>query len=67
MIGKLPTVLEYNKYAEKIQSSSKDTFRYLNFHTIPEYVSKGDKINLGADYSNIVAKESQRLQNLTTK
>lgn len=41
--GKLPTVPEYLAYADKIQATAKDTFRYLNFNQLPDYVEKADK------------------------
>ena len=64
LLGKLPSVSEYQKYASKIQSSAKDTFRYLNFDTIPEFVSKGKEAQLGTEYSKIVQKEVARLKTL---
>lgn len=48
--GKLPTVQEYLKYADKIQTTSADTYRYLNFDQLSEYVEKGKNADLGADY-----------------
>ena len=53
--------MEYQKYAAKIQESANDTFRYLNFDKIPEYVSKGNAADLGSDYSSIVKKEVEKL------
>jgi aconitate hydratase 2/2-methylisocitrate dehydratase len=59
--GQLPSVAEYAKYANKIQESASDTFRYLNFDRIPDYVSKGGKADLGSDYRSIVQKEAAKL------
>lgn len=49
--GKLPTVAEYQKYAAKINETKNDTFRYLNFDKLSEYVSKGNTAEMGADVS----------------
>ena len=38
--GKLPTVEEYMEYAAKIDSMSDDIYRYMNFHTMKNYVDK---------------------------
>ena len=60
--GKLPSVAEYLKYAAKIQTTAKDTFRYLNFDHIPDFVAKGKGADLGTDYTTIVQKEVARLK-----
>lgn len=44
--GKLPTVDEYMKYSNQIQATAKDTFRYLNFNTLPDYVTKANTAKL---------------------
>jgi len=62
--GKLPTVEEYNKYADKIQQSAKDTFRYLNFDQIPEYVSRAATVDLGVEYKTAFEKELEKLKSL---
>ena len=59
--GKLPTVAEYAKYATKISASAKDTFRYLNFDQLDEYVKAGAAADLGSDYKGALAKEVERL------
>ena len=46
MLGKLPTPDEYLKYAQKIDSKAAETYRYLNFDELPEYVMQADKISL---------------------
>ena len=47
--GKLPSVDEYQKYASKINETSADTFRYLNFDRLSEYVEKGKTADLGPE------------------
>ncbi len=60
--GKLPTVAEYLKYSDRIQATAKDTFRYLNFDRLPDFVAKANKADLGAEYPGLLAKEVQRLK-----
>ena len=36
IIGKLPTVAEYLEYAKQIDATAADTYRYLNFHRMPQ-------------------------------
>lgn len=60
--GRLPTVQEYQKYAEKIHATAKDTFRYMNFDKLPEYADAAKNVDLGSEYSTILQKEVNRLQ-----
>ena len=53
--GKLPSVDEYQKYASKIKETSADTFRYLNFHRLNEYVEKGKSADLGPEVSKLTS------------
>lgn len=55
--GKLPSVEEYMKYAAKINETSKDTFRYLNFDQLSEYSDVASKVVLGDEYKNTLDKE----------
>lgn len=47
--GKLPSVEEYQKYASKINETAADTFRYLNFDQLGEYVAKGKTAEMGEE------------------
>ncbi len=60
--GKLPSVGEYLKYADKIGATAKDTFRYLNFDQLPDYVAKGKNADLGGEYQSNLQKEIDRLK-----
>jgi aconitate hydratase 2/2-methylisocitrate dehydratase len=42
--GRLPTVEEYMEYAEKINATAADTYRYLNFHKMEQYTKKADNV-----------------------
>jgi aconitate hydratase 2/2-methylisocitrate dehydratase len=44
IIGKLPTPDEYQQYAQKINATAADTYRYLNFHKMPQYTQKADEV-----------------------
>ncbi len=46
VIGKLPTPAEYMEYASKIDSMSKDIYRYMNFDRMGEYSKEAEKINV---------------------
>jgi len=62
--GKLPTKEVYLQYASKIDATAKDTYRYLNFDSMQEYVEKGKKVNLGSEYKGYFDKEVARLRAL---
>ena len=64
IVGKLPSVQEYLMYSDKIQSTAQDTFRYLNFDKIPDYVKKGENVNLGTEYASTLKGEISRLDQL---
>ena len=51
-------------YSDKIQSTAQDTFRYLNFDKIPDYVKKGENVNLGTEYASTLKGEISRLDQL---
>ncbi len=60
--GKLPSVAEYLKYSDRIHATAKDTFRYLNFDRLPDFVAKANSVDLGPEYAGLLAKEVQRLK-----
>ena len=53
IVGKLPSVQEYLMYSDKIQSTAQDTFRYLNFDKIPDYVKKVENVTKGVDWMSM--------------
>jgi aconitate hydratase 2/2-methylisocitrate dehydratase len=57
--GKLPTPEEYAKYADQISATKSDTFRYLNFDKMEDFVSAGEKADLGSDFQEILSKATQ--------
>ncbi|MGY2575227.1 bifunctional aconitate hydratase 2/2-methylisocitrate dehydratase [Vibrio sp. C8] len=44
IIGRIPTKEEYLQYAEQINATAADTYRYLNFHRMAEYTKKADTV-----------------------
>ncbi|KAL7549971.1 hypothetical protein ACHAWF_013225 [Thalassiosira exigua] len=44
--GKLPTVEEYMAYMTKVDATAADTYRYLNFDELPEFVDASDKVEI---------------------
>lgn len=44
--GRLPTVEEYLKYMEEVNSTAADTYRYLNFNELPEFVKSADTVEI---------------------
>jgi aconitate hydratase 2/2-methylisocitrate dehydratase len=46
IVGKLPTIEEYMKYATRLDSMAPDLYRYLNFNEIKTYVTKAAKASL---------------------
>ena len=56
--GRLPTVEEYLKYMEKINPSAADTYRYLNFDKLPEFVNRADSVEVSAEMKEAAKKLS---------
>ncbi|WP_282177241.1 bifunctional aconitate hydratase 2/2-methylisocitrate dehydratase [Vibrio nereis] len=44
ILGRIPTKEEYLEYAEQINATAADTYRYLNFHTMEQYTKKADTV-----------------------
>ncbi|MGF1842935.1 bifunctional aconitate hydratase 2/2-methylisocitrate dehydratase [Vibrio clamense] len=44
ILGRIPTKEEYLEYAEKINETAADTYRYLNFHKMGQYTEKADTV-----------------------
>ena len=43
ILGKIPTMAEYMKYADSINTMADDVYRYLNFNEMESYMSAADK------------------------
>ncbi|WKY57594.1 bifunctional aconitate hydratase 2/2-methylisocitrate dehydratase [Vibrio sp. SNU_ST1] len=44
ILGRIPTKEEYLAYADKINATAADTYRYLNFHKMGQYTDKADTV-----------------------
>ena len=44
--GKLPSVETYMKYMKDVNATAADTYRYLNFDQLPEYVNKASQVEI---------------------
>lgn len=44
--GELPSVDKYMEYMAKVDSTASDTYRYLNFDELPEFVDASDKVEI---------------------
>ena len=54
MLGHLPSKEEYLKYFAGLQASAADTYRYLNFDELPEYVTQADAVSMDeASYDSL--------------
>merc|ERR1711862_300391 len=56
--GKLPTVDEYLKYMESVDASAADTYRYLNFDELPEFVKSADSVEISDEMKSAAKKLS---------
>jgi len=44
ILGRIPSVQEYMEYAAEIDAKAEDTYRYLNFDQLPQFIDKADKV-----------------------
>jgi len=54
--GELPSVETYLKYMEDIKATAADTYRYLNFDQLPEFVDKAAKVEISEEMKAAAAK-----------
>ena len=47
--GRLPTVDEYMKYMDQVNATAADTYRYLNFDELPEFVERADSVEISEE------------------
>jgi len=46
LVGHIPSMEEYLKYTDGINDSAADTYRYLNFDQLPEFVERADAVEI---------------------
>lgn len=56
--GKLPTVDEYMSYMHKVDATASDTYRYLNFDELPEFVEASEKVEISEEMREAAKKLS---------
>ncbi|KAL9188348.1 hypothetical protein ACHAXT_006726 [Thalassiosira profunda] len=56
--GKLPSVDEYMSYMAKVDATASDTYRYLNFDELPEFVEASDKVEISEEMREAAKKLS---------
>ena len=49
-MGKLPNNEEYQQYISQINTTSADTYRYLEFDKLESYAKAADEVELGDGY-----------------
>jgi aconitate hydratase 2/2-methylisocitrate dehydratase len=47
--GKLPTVEEYMKYMDQVNATAADTYRYLNFDQLPDFVKSANSVEVSEE------------------
>ena len=46
ILGRLPTPDEYLKYMNQVDATAADTYRYLNFDQLPDFVNKASSVEI---------------------
>lgn len=62
--GYLPSPEEYREIASSIDTTAADTYRYLNFDQLEEYVEQADKVEQSEEYYPTLQKELERLKSV---
>jgi len=60
IVGELPTVETYMKYMEGNDATAEDTYRYLNFDQLPNFVKSADSVEI-SDEMKAAAKKLQAI------
>merc|ERR1711935_270747 len=47
--GELPTVEKYMEYMEQVNATADDTYRYLNFDELPEFIDRADTVEISSE------------------
>lgn len=54
--GKIPTVPEYMKYMEQVDATASDTYRYLNFNELPDFVDSASRVEVSKEMRDAASK-----------
>jgi len=68
ILGRLPTPEEYLAHASSLNASAADTYRYLNFDELPEYMAAAAKVSIDDDaYANLGPAMKAQLQKMAAE
>jgi aconitate hydratase 2/2-methylisocitrate dehydratase len=56
ILGRLPTMEEYLGFMDEVKGSAADTYRYLNFDQLPEFVESADSVEISSEMKEAAAK-----------
>ena len=56
ILGRLPTMEEYLSYMDQVNATAADTYRYLNFDELPDFVERSDTIEISAEMKEAAQK-----------
>lgn len=59
ILGRLPTADEYRTYMAGINATADDTYRYLNFDQLPEFVDRGKSVEISEEMKTLAHKLAQ--------
>jgi aconitate hydratase 2/2-methylisocitrate dehydratase len=60
ILGRLPSTKEYMEYMSQVDSTSADTYRYLNFDQLPEFVNKASSVEISDEIKAVAHKLQSR-------
>ena len=56
ILGRLPTMEEYLQYMDQVNATAEDTYRYLNFDELPDFVATADSVEISAEMKAAAAR-----------
>lgn len=56
IVGRLPTVEEYKEYMSQVDATAADTYRYLNFDQLPDFVKSADGVEISDEMKELAHK-----------
>merc|ERR1719232_1997362 len=59
ILGRLPTADEYRSFMADVDSTADDTYRYLNFDQLPEFVERGKSVEISEEMKTLAHKLAQ--------
>jgi len=58
-MGRLPTPEEYIKFSQDLDATASDTYRYLNFDQLPEFVESAEHVEMSEESQTLAQKLRQ--------